>query len=140
MSKFPSPYGVSFILIIMTIISNHFVASEFPSPYGVSFILIQNIQIQKLALAMRFPSPCGVSFITISIAKSNAILKIILISVSLWSYTHFYTIVKKEFYHNKFLEYYCLIFLFLNFLFVSNKSIFNSSFFRYYPITIFFLI
>ena len=104
-----------------------------------SYYMNSNFLFQDLRFG-KFPSPYGVSFILISIAKSNAILKIIRISVFLWSYIHFYTIVRKEFYHNKFLEYYRLIFLFLNFLFISNKSKFNSSFFRYYPITIFFLI
>ena len=40
-NEFPSPYGVSFILIEM--LENWLVSQlgyEFPSPYGVSFILI----------------------------------------------------------------------------------------------------
>ena len=39
--KFPSPYGVSFILIfgLLNDIMNRL--NEFPSPYEVSFILIQ---------------------------------------------------------------------------------------------------
>ena len=38
--EFPSPYGVSFILIIL-LSSDVFSSSvKFPSPYGVSFILI----------------------------------------------------------------------------------------------------
>ena len=36
---FPSPYGVSFILIIQNW-NDDFFYMEFPSPYGVSFILI----------------------------------------------------------------------------------------------------
>ena len=37
---FPSPYGVSFILIKRKGINGEIKAVEFPSPYGVSFILI----------------------------------------------------------------------------------------------------
>ena len=37
--KFPSPYGVSFILIIREVIYM-IKFKKFPSPYGVSFILI----------------------------------------------------------------------------------------------------
>ena len=38
--KFPSPYGVSFILIRLIIFLKCLVL-QFPSPYGVSFILIK---------------------------------------------------------------------------------------------------
>ena len=40
--KFPSPYGVSFILIYVILVryTNTYQAIKFPSPYGVSFILI----------------------------------------------------------------------------------------------------
>ena len=38
--KFPSPYGVSFILIYYDIVSACEKENMFPSPYGVSFILI----------------------------------------------------------------------------------------------------
>ena len=37
--EFPSPYGVSFILIIKGAMKRY-EKNEFPSPYGVSFILI----------------------------------------------------------------------------------------------------
>ena len=38
----------------------------FPSPYGVSFILIRdNIEIVRTLLRNKFPSPYGVSFILI---------------------------------------------------------------------------
>ena len=37
---FPSPYGVSFILMLLLKFSSYFFVSLFPSPYGVSFILI----------------------------------------------------------------------------------------------------
>ena len=40
---FPSPYGVSFILIIDEKGYNLNAKIEFPSPYGVSFILITRI-------------------------------------------------------------------------------------------------
>ena len=39
--EFPSPYGVSFILIYFSKINLYFEISEFPSPYGVSFILMK---------------------------------------------------------------------------------------------------
>ena len=44
MKKFPSPYGVSFILM-KTRIENKYIRIklEFPSPYGVSFILIKKL-------------------------------------------------------------------------------------------------
>ena len=38
--EFPSPYGVSFILIKPRYIGTSLVYGGFPSPYGVSFILI----------------------------------------------------------------------------------------------------
>ena len=39
---FPSPYGVSFILIMYVLMVIYgYIHSMFPSPYGVSFILIQ---------------------------------------------------------------------------------------------------
>ena len=38
--SFPSPYGVSFILMQLALDSKHDGAGVFPSPYGVSFILI----------------------------------------------------------------------------------------------------
>ena len=38
-------------------------ALRFPSPYGVSFILIWFQKSYKNKLLLRFPSPCGVSFI-----------------------------------------------------------------------------
>ena len=39
---FPSPYGVSFILILEYEKDYTFLDYMFPSPYGVSFILIKN--------------------------------------------------------------------------------------------------
>ena len=39
-SMFPSPYGVSFILISSSILFKRWNTRTFPSPYGVSFILI----------------------------------------------------------------------------------------------------
>ena len=37
---FPSPYGVSFILILDYLSYTTLLTTKFPSPYGVSFILI----------------------------------------------------------------------------------------------------
>ena len=63
---FPSPYGVSFILMFNQcrdeILSIH---NEFPSPYGVSFILIDKAMEVFKSLPTEFPSPYGVSFILI---------------------------------------------------------------------------
>ena len=43
LARFPSPYGVSFILIHPGLASYNVVQyKKFPSPYGVSFILINN--------------------------------------------------------------------------------------------------
>ena len=39
-AKFPSPYGVIFILIFETLHCIHNLNLQFPSPYGVIFILI----------------------------------------------------------------------------------------------------
>ena len=52
---FPSPYGVSFILIDNTVnMYNTKYNSKFPSPYGVSFILIYTIIISYLFLNCSF--------------------------------------------------------------------------------------
>ena len=63
--EFPSPYGVSFILIKFNIdgYKNLF---KFPSPYGVSFILIRKSMTELIKGLLKFPSPYGVSFILIS--------------------------------------------------------------------------
>ena len=64
---FPSPYGVSFILISSRKKNAKFdeVDVEFPSPYGVSFILIIGTYDECYEYAEKFPSPYGVSFILI---------------------------------------------------------------------------
>ena len=41
---FPSPYGVSFILIANAEVISIW-TTEFPSPYGVSFILIELVNL-----------------------------------------------------------------------------------------------
>ena len=44
--KFPSPYGVSFILILWCRSTDkNCIGRQFPSPYGVSFILIHYITV-----------------------------------------------------------------------------------------------
>ena len=45
--KFPSPYGVSFILIPSPLFTSDAGTEKFPSPYGVSFILIFIIKSLK---------------------------------------------------------------------------------------------
>ena len=67
---FPSPYGVSFILIVIdeSIFTMEYI-TRFPSPYGVSFILIQ-LEIKMLdSTIVVFPSPYGVSFILMYIGN-----------------------------------------------------------------------
>ena len=64
---FPSPYGVSFIL--MYLVQKHieiFTSLRFPSPYGVSFILIIIFNDDGTIDIHEFPSPYGVSFILIN--------------------------------------------------------------------------
>ena len=65
---FPSPYGVSFILMSDKYEKDWKGMLWFPSPYGVSFILIKfkrwiNRSCRK---CYKFPSPYGVSFILMS--------------------------------------------------------------------------
>ena len=91
---FPSPYGVSFILImVMELLEGKKYVESFPSPYGVSFILIKMTNVadecfdkKTVSVSLRsiihsylfnlvnllnvisikkFPSPYGVSFILI---------------------------------------------------------------------------
>ena len=65
MGMFPSPYGVSFILIC--VLKSGYIyrlGKKFPSPYGVSFILI-NLFLRLNKKEIEFPSPYGVSFILI---------------------------------------------------------------------------
>ena len=65
-NKFPSPYGVSFILIKVNQFYSNVDCPRFPSPYGVSFILIKiNNKYQSTYTRSVFPSPYGVSFILI---------------------------------------------------------------------------
>ena len=64
--EFPSPYGVSFILIgydweVIELEDEN----RFPSPYGVSFILIGYVIFGLYDSPTMFPSPYGVSFILI---------------------------------------------------------------------------
>ena len=61
---FPSPYGVSFILILQnTNVKKCQVIDKFPSPYGVSFILIEAVEQQEKEVKVKLPSPYGVIFI-----------------------------------------------------------------------------
>ena len=61
---FPSPYGVSFILIFVTEDELEWL-QVFPSPYGVSFIFIWLDLWIKKGVTRLFPSPYRVSFILI---------------------------------------------------------------------------
>ena len=60
---FPSPYGVSFILICLSGTVGKSKSIWFPSPYGVSFILIVCNAVVSFMEENGFPSPYGVSFI-----------------------------------------------------------------------------
>ena len=62
---------------------------QFPSPYGVSFILITRVSKRNMLLFRRFPSPYGVSFILMIFIKILQNLKPF-ISVSLRSIIHSY--------------------------------------------------
>ena len=89
--SFPSPYGVSFILITDYPKVATFGGCEFPSPYGVSFILIflikkvYNKNINSFRLLTEYHS-------FLSSNSSEAFLSIsdILVSVSLRSIIHSY--------------------------------------------------
>ena len=65
--KFPSPYGVIFILMKLLSITEKEFKLLFPSPYGVIFILIITGEIKgiELDVLVKFPSPYGVIFILI---------------------------------------------------------------------------
>ena len=69
---FPSPYGVSFILIVkLAFRLKNKESLEFPSPYGVSFILMYQKLTMKSGNVIEFPSPYGVSFILIDVSIIN---------------------------------------------------------------------
>ena len=63
----------------------------FPSPYGVSFILmiVQNL-MSWLMVIYAFPSPYGVLFILILVGMINRITASGNVSISLWSIIHSY--------------------------------------------------
>ena len=60
---FPSPYGVSFILICYWNVKKMMDFFKFPSPYGVIFILTKTTFEKMLDWELNFPSPYGVIFI-----------------------------------------------------------------------------
>ena len=61
---FPSPYGVSFILINNIVKKIQSTDQKFPSPCGVIFILTNGYQnFMICAEYIKFPSPYGVIFI-----------------------------------------------------------------------------
>ena len=135
LNQFPSPYGVSFILIGLIKGRHELPVDKFPSPYGVSFILtsvhkerLPSILGKRGSVSLRsiihsyifeyyfwqpmhdkFPSPCGVLFILIDIMSTlNDKLNQVFLSpygisfiLILW--------LKKVFYYNMFLEYFCKI-------------------------------
>ena len=66
---------------------------EFPSPYGVSFILIGRRETVEVTLYLEFPSPYGVSFILIVLYEAIQNLPHCCgqVSVSLRSIIHSYS-------------------------------------------------
>ena len=87
----------------------------FPSPYGVSFILIRHAAESD----KQYFREVSVSLRSIIHSYSGSIAQpsptIFCVSVSLRSIIHSYPMVKKIFYCNIFLECYRVIFLFLKF-------------------------
>ena len=67
-------------------------SDEFPSPYGVSFILIGNVESAKAYEdKLKFPSPCGALFILMGYGpKTKCKIKLFKVSVSLRSIIHSY--------------------------------------------------
>ena len=138
--KFPSPCGVSFILMLLLLQIFHLlVFRSFPSPCGVSFILILPIADFIGFLIILFPSPCGVSFILIG--YKNGYIGGWLDSFRLLTEYHsFLSYGQKRLllqYVFRVLSWDICILKF--FLFILNKIIFNPSFFGYRLITIFFV-
>ena len=65
---------------------------EFPSPYGVSFILMSEMIDNSRKKNAKFPSPYGVSFILILDLVTATVNLLLLVSVSLRSIIHSYGI------------------------------------------------
>ena len=118
---FPSPYGVSFILIKLIITEDIICYGIwFPSPYGVSFILILlRLCICLIILCFRLLTEYH-SFLLLVCANTYRLISYV--SVSLRSIIHSYPTVKKVFYCNMFLECYRAIFLFLKFFCLFQKK------------------
>ena len=91
----------------------------FPSPYGVSFILIFIVQMEytRYYLVMVSVSLWSIIHSYFSLINYHFMLEL-RVSVSLWSIIHSYPMVKKVFYCNMFLECYRVIFLFLKFFYL----------------------
>ena len=95
---FPSPYGVSFILIEESTYDNDYDSNVFPSPYGVSFILINKKHLDECLDAIyTFPSPYGVSFILILSKNEWLIFGGYCVSVSLRSIIHSYILYTTDY-------------------------------------------
>ena len=72
---------------------------KFPSPYGVLFILIASKIGAKVVVATtKFPSPCGVLFILILRLKGDTEKNSKGVSVSLRSIIHSYIGIKNKLY------------------------------------------
>ena len=93
---FPSPYGVSFILIEQ-ILTVRLYMQMFPSPYGVSFILMSILFSKRKSWRMvwKFPSPYGVLFILIKLNMKTLQHLKFWVSVSLRSIIHSYILERK---------------------------------------------
>ena len=105
--RFPSPYGVLFILIIPSSPIKWFLFLKFPSPYGVLFILIfESGTLDKVDMMNNFRLLMEY-YSFLSYGQKNLLLQYIFRVLS------------------------CDIFIFEIFLSISVKSILNSLFFEY---------
>ena len=98
---------------------------KFPSPYGVSFILmLKMIGNKGFFNIARFPSPCGALFILMGYgSKTKCKIKLFKVSVSLWSIIHSYVLSKAHIHMKRILEFpspcgvsFILMFLRFNYL------------------------
>ena len=90
--KFPSPYGVSFILIYVLNNCNSYKDIEVSvSLWSIIHSYFKSDGKQCNLFIKWFPSPYGVSFILIYVLNNCNSYKDIEVSVSLWSIIHSYS-------------------------------------------------
>ena len=86
--KFPSPYGVIFILIYGKNVIIMVPKGGFPSPYGVSFILIQSELFIKTGIHVSVSLRSYIHSYLLEVKTNNG--EHFDVSVSLWSIIHSY--------------------------------------------------